>query len=204
MSFIFACYIPRRNTRQSASRAVFQGRFTHKPRFSSRSSSSSSPSLSNSPDFAIHISILIFPIARRDHTYILLCLSLYSWFFYRPFFYSMAAQNRTGSPRYPTFPMTTKPQMGCTRYTEGLNRLLPHDFYIINVSECWDMLTLLLRGGNVQKARTFFPFSLSLYLSLCLSLSLLLSSFFILLFSLFPIVRHFLYADFCNSVVSSW
>lgn len=88
--------------------------------------------------------------------------------FLSPIFYSMAAQTRTGSPRYPTFVTTTKPQMGCIRYIQ-IWILRPYEFYIINISGFW-YASLTSRSNK----RDFFHSFLSLYFSI--SFSLFLSS----------------------------
>lgn len=98
--------------------------------------------------------------------------------FLSPIFYSMAAQTRTGSPRYPTFVTTTKPQMGCIRYIQ-IWILRPYEFYIINISGFWyASLTSRLNKRDVS----FTLFSLSISLSLSLSLPLISHRFLYLTF----------------------
>lgn len=88
-------------------------------------------------------------------------------FFIRPFFYSsMAAQTRTGSPRYPTFVTTTKPQMGCIRYNQRCRYL------------CASSSSSIDLPGEINGKR-FFLFNLSSLPSLSsLSPFLLLVAFF--------------------------
>lgn len=114
---------------------------------------------------------------------------MYLWFFYRPFFYSMAAQTHTGSPRYPTFATTTKPQMGCIRYIQRCRLYVRAPFLhnLYTYFRVWNWTLFLstsgIKGKRFSSSRSvilsFHLFSLS---SFSLSLSLFLVASFMLIF----------------------
>lgn len=88
----------------------------------------------------------------------------------------MAAQIRTGSPHYPTFATTTKPQMGCTRYIQRWTPR-PYEFYTINISGIW-YASLTSRWNKWDSCFVLSSLSLSLltFLSVYFSLFLYFSS----------------------------
>lgn len=75
--------------------------------------------------------------------------------------------------------------MECTRYSGKDCTILPHEFYVINISDYWGSGMLFLRP-----VEEILFFLLSLSLSYYLFCSLLYSPLFF--------VRRFFHADFCN------
>lgn len=96
--------------------------------------------------------------------FVVLCPHELFMIFLSPIFYSMAAQTRTGSQRYPTFATTTKLRMECTRYIQRWTTR-PYELYIINISGFWYASSLISKWN--KRDTFFFAFSLSLSL-LCL------------------------------------